>query len=520
MKSCTFRRSGMESKSRFKKWELILMVVGALLFSSAGYVLFTDSPIKLSWLGLGGSGDLKKIAILENSTGLFKRKTKIDPAFREIPVSTDLFNRDTVVTGPTTQSKITFDDGSFLELQENTMMILTFESELSLSGINRVPTIQVISGNVTGTTKTGKMVIKTDQGEVKVDAGKKETIQAAAALPPIEEAKPEPVVETPPEVAPEAPKKPVVASIKIIAPADKTILRIPDGSADAVYMLNLSWKVTPAIPLELEFAKKVGEEFKPLARKIITPGIDGVGSLNAKLKSPGLYVWRLKQTEETTKEFKIESTENNFALSPTFTAIDILPPLYAGRELASNQYENKLIKDFDMKLRWIPWSDAEKYKVKIMTSAKSGKMVAQKTVEGSEFQLNRGKLLSKAYYYQVSTKTENGFEVISDIVPMQFSFLPPRPVYPSSDHEISVAHPESRKPLLFTWTKTNFTDGYVFELSKDPGFNQISFHKQTSENFISLKLPKSGAYYWRVQSLGQGSIQSKKSEIRKFEVKP
>jgi len=511
----------MEKQSRFKKWELALMIIGALVFSGAGYLLFTDTPIKLSWFGIDGAGDLKKIAIIENTTGTFKRKTTNDPAFREIQVSSDLFNRDTVVTGPSVQSKITFDDGSFLELQENTMMILTFESELSLSGVSRVPKIQVLSGNVTGTAKSGKLIIKSDQGEIDIAAGNKQTVAAAAKVPPIEEAK-APPAEKQPEVNPtEPPKEQQFATIQILTPQDKTVLKIPDGSAEAEYMLDLSWKVTPAVPLELEFVKKTGGEIKSLAKKVITPGVDGVGSLKAKLKSPGLYGWKLKQTEETMKDYKIEPTDNEFALSPTFTAIDILPPIYAGREIASNQYDKKLIKDFDLKLRWIPWSDAEDYRVKIMTSAKGGKVVAQKSVSAPEFQLNRGKLLSKAYYYQVSTKTENGFEVVSDVVPVQFSFLPPKPVYPQAGHEVSLANPASKKALLFTWTKTNFTENYVFELSRDPGFAQIAFQKQTPENFLSLKTPSTqGAYYWRVKSIGQGNIQSDTSDTRKFEIKP
>jgi len=79
--------------------------------------------------------------------------------------------------------------------------------------------------------------------------------------------------------------------------------------------------------------------------------------------------------------------------------------------------------------------------------------------------------------------------------------------------------PTQQKKIFFTWTRTNFTEGYEFELSVDEGFGTVLFKKSVTDNFLAMVNPPAGEYFWRVRAFSQ-THSSRFSDSRNFIVEP
>src|SRR5690606_2668009 len=68
--------------------------------------------------------------------------------FLDAPLSADLFNEDTIMTGPDDRATIEFLDGSILEMEPGSLIRLTFETAEGVGGIQRRVLVDIVAGNV------------------------------------------------------------------------------------------------------------------------------------------------------------------------------------------------------------------------------------------------------------------------------------------------------------------------------------------------------------------------------------
>ncbi len=66
---------------------------------------------------------------------------------------------------------------------------------------------------------------------------------------------------------------------------------------------------------------------------------------------------------------------------------------------------------------------------------------------------------------------------------------------------------------FFQWKKIEMTPNFVFEISKDEGFQNILFSNKTDSYQVSYKFKEEGDYYWRVKLLSEEGIELSKSDI-------
>ena len=523
----------MKSGVNFKKWEIFLLFLGMGASTGSAYIYFSNISIRGYLLGWEQQeGKTEPVGTLYSRAGSVLRQSSNETEFKTIEHDAQLYNYDNLVTGPESKATILLDDGSTIELAENTMVRLAFESRLSLQGIARAANVEVVTGNVTGQAKAAEIVLKTRDRVVAIRKDKQQTIEVAAA--PLKKAiskvqpsptptrksffnffEPKPAATVVPSPRPVGVPSPsatplmklspspspipspsvsaVAVKIEFVSPIPGTRISIDTGSQDPEKTITLQWTMAP---LGKEFRTVLkddrGEELFDKNMVITTDKM----SADVKLERPGMYDWEVRCVD--CGESKGSVARTRFYLEPEYQAIETLPPLVGGKTTTSNAY-NSDQKGFAVTLRWKPYPHSKKYIVRIAKSATSKKALLEKTVENALYVFNKDKIFTGKVFYSVRSILSSGFIVRSDVQPFIFSFLPPQLVIPEYGAVVS----RSEMSTLVTWQKTNFTESYEIEVATDKEFNNVVLKKKIVENFFVLDLPPPGKYYWHVRSMSK-----------------
>jgi hypothetical protein len=96
---------------------------------------------------------------------------------------------------------------------------------------------------------------------------------------------------------------------------------------------------------------------------------------------------------------------------------------------------------------------------------------------------------------------------------------PPILINPAAQQQVTMAPGE--KGVTFTWTPVENVRGYHLAISKNQFFSQSSlvYDKTVTGEQITVSLPDA-AYFWRVQSVGEGGKLSAESPISRFSLLP
>jgi hypothetical protein len=290
---------------------------------------------------------------------------------------------------------------------------------------------------------------------------------------------------------------------------------VVDGSAKPVREVPAKWTITPAKsapPLfTLVLRRQQGEpaEWREVARTAV-PVKNGKASYTWAIKAPGNYEYEIFSSQGGQDA---SHAKNQFKVLPEYTALETLDPLIGGSAQTSNLLRGERLKSFDLTFRWKPYKDAESYRVTFY-SRPGGKPIFEKTVQSSEYSLNKGKVFTGRILYKITANLPLGFRVNSKVTPFSFEFMPPIPVIPSHQATITPKKPDDLSVLL-TWQKTNFTESYEIQAATDTEFTNPFFTKKLTENFYILKVPKPGKVYWRVKGYANGVV-SPPSDIAEF----
>jgi hypothetical protein len=157
------------------------------------------------------------------------------------------------------------------------------------------------------------------------------------------------------------------------------------------------------------------------------------------------------------------------------------------------------------------------YKVRVY-DATNNKILVQTQPKTNRLILNANKLILGKMYYVVERPIEYGFRAYSKKTPFGFSFLAPQLTSPEKNAALDARMLlRNENTIFFTWTKTNYTASYEFEISSDENFQNLYLKKELKDNFHTLVAPPAGTYFWRVRSNASGMFSSF-SEVRTLKI--
>lgn len=492
---------------------LILLLLGAIgIYVSGG-------SLKSVLFGIS-TQEGEKVGIVKAVTGQLKRQPMDSLEFLEAKVNSDLYNEDTVMTGPQDRATVELYDGSILELDPGSLIRLSFEVAKGVSGIERRVLVDIVAGNVKGDATRPKLVLRRGGKPIpRPSATPALTASPEPIVPTTSEASPEPSPEpsetpspepspTPsPEPSPSpSPVPPRIKSsaIKITEPVAGQVLSIPAGKSPPLKQALVY--ESPTLPSSEVMMILRNGEGKELLRRTVTAN-KGRGGLLATFERPGDYLVELRNPDAT----KIgRGVRTPFTVAADYEGIEVEPPLVGGEPIDSNKFTGKRLQDFDVVLRWKPLEGIEKYRLVVQTTA--GQKAIDEQVDGTKFTLPKGKMPTDALNYQIRANFPNGYSATSKKVSFLFNFVSPPQTQPKDGDSISLADPEVLKQqngILFSWQRTTFTDAYEFEIAIDPRFAKVlkRVKVKQEDNFIVFRNLKPRDYWWRVRAIS-GELKS------------
>jgi hypothetical protein len=534
-----------------KVWEVILIFLSVLLFSVSFVIYLSDFPLRKYLFRLDEEEGQVLIGQVATKVGSLKRQLSNDAEFRSLEEQGSLYNMDILVTGPESGATLKFDGGGSVEMGPSTMIRLAFQSNLSLEGINRYGKLNVVAGKVTGQAATNrKLIISSNEGETVVKPNSYHTIvvkdtpvrksttplttpvstKVTSLAPPVSAPSPRPLAVLIPSPTPSPSPSPNLIlttaqaeKVKIIFPKNADLLEVDSLLPRPGRNVKFMWKMSPPSGKTLVTLWHLIEthaDGTPVKEQIFSrvfSAREGQGMTVWKLHKPGTYEWEIKgpHGEAITSE---NNSRAKFTIRPEFEGIKILAPLVGGRNSVSNKLDGNLLKSFEITLRWEKYAAADDYRIIFLSSPNSKTPILQRTLKATEFIFNKDKIFSGQIYYRVTTALESGFVAHSGLQKFSFSFLPPVQVIPENNQVISlISLIQEGYRVLFTWQKTNFTEGYELEIANDASFKQIYLKKNSKENYFILKKPPAGKYWWRVRSFSKG-LSSPMSAPFKFQI--
>jgi hypothetical protein len=513
------------SKLDLRKWELVLVISGALLFVSSSVFYFGGISLRKYALGWEDDEVAQPVGKLAGRKGSVRRQTQLQSDFDSIEGGSTLYNFDTLVTGPDSGATVQLDDGGTIDLGPSTMVKLAFERRLALGGISRAATVEVVTGRVTGQARSRKITLKSRVETVAVSSETRGAMRAfveppkpiLASLPPPAPS-PRPVAPLPasapspsprsdprpspnPSPGPSPSPQPAQVSkvlVKVTAPAAGARLSVPPDAQAPEREVTLHWNARPVGARFEAVLRRTGENGGEVFRKALEAQ-SASASVSTVIKAAGKYEWELRPAPGGGAEFK--PVRVPFELLSQIQGIQTLDPLVGGKPMSSNEYTGDHLDNFDITFRWKEFAKARKYKIQLLSRPDSAKPIFEQAVEGLQYSFNKEKVYTGQIYYRIEAQLEGGFVARSEARPFMFNFLPPVPVSPA-DHAVlsKKALETSNDSFLLTWQKTNFTDAYVVQFSRDPKFRQVLIERKLKENFFVLRQPAPGRYFWRVRS--------------------
>lgn len=495
-----------------KKKTAVISLLLLLLIGLVGFFISGDSF--RGSIFESASVDGGKVGVVKAVAGQLKRQPKDSLEFLEAKMNMDLFNEDTVMTGPEDRATVELFDGSVLELDPGSLIRLAFENAAGISGIHRRVLVDIVAGNIKGDMTKPKLVVRR-AGKIinnapllppKINESPAPLVQPSevpseAAPTPSAEPSPLPSVSPEPSPSPSAAPSPVglrASDIRITQPAKTgSSFSLPARQSPPLKQPLVFEAPSLADDTELVVAL-FNSENKELLKKTVKTA-KGRGGILANFERPGNYRVEVLNVDGSPIG---EGVSSAFKVLPEFGGIEVDAPLVGGEPIKSNEFTGKRLEAFAITLRWKPVDGAKNLRVQV---TEAGKRVVDRKVSGTRYLIPKGALSSTNFTYQIRAEFESGYQAISKIEKFAFQFNPPTLALPKNNASVSLRDPEvvKQKGILFSWQRTTFTESYEFEIALDAQFQRI-FKKMTlkeHDNFMVFRNLKPATYWWRVKSV-------------------
>ncbi|PJZ45643.1 iron dicitrate transport regulator FecR [Leptospira brenneri] len=423
-----------------------------------------------------------------------------------IESKTEVKNRDTIRTEGLSDAILTLNDGTKINISENSMILLdisdknininfaygSFEAargEGTVSGDLKMnitagdKTVQVASGDVKLDKTKSELNIKVDQGEAKLTSnGKEETIAKDQIAN---------VTDSGVKVG-----KPV---FRLVSPEDRKNVLSESGSEKIQFVLS-GWKPdsvkqsSPSLEISL---------FPDFSKSLIKEKLTAA-SVSKKLGA-GSYYWRVlyedpnSKTKQTTEVFQFRILSD--------PALRVLSP--KPNEVFAYTGESPVVR-----FVWNPLDLYSSYTVQIAKDANFAEGLVSKQTQNQSLAFDS--LKEGNYFAKIQAKSnlpgisEKSSTVVSFQILKKTSASPPELLEPARGK--TFAEEQTKSQLFFSWKDDKDFNEYEWELSADSNFQNKLKSESTKNNF--LKLPSGlgiGTYFWRVKGIGNSgnSLESK-----------
>ena len=307
-------------KKEYKGWEKVLLIVclifGALLVA----MLLNQTTLRKYFLGEDSLEAQEMIGKVTQTQGSLERQASGELIFQPIKRGEQLFNQDTLMSGPNGLTQIEFNDGNVLELEPRTLIQLKLDSRVSFEqGVRRRVVVELGGGKVTvknDTASATPILLKVKQNVT--NSKDKKTIESSRYQPRIMNSS---------EVEDLKKNLKPKYEFQVTGPENQSSLPVlidEQGQISGIFKIN--WSLDQKSVLKL---------YDQQSRVLFTQTLEeGVGNKEIKIKKSGNYSWSLG--EKT----------GFFNLSQKHVWVEVLQP-----EIKQNADES-IQSVGDIKLKW------------------------------------------------------------------------------------------------------------------------------------------------------------------------
>lgn len=471
----------------------------------------------LFWRDLNTStlrSDKKKIGTITSKYKVVQRKFDDRVVWERVSQDTDLYYADTIRTADFAQLRIKFNNGTQLDVYENTMIQVYYTEDAGLM-------INVEGGDiqVDSTEATDAVDVKLGDGSVvSVDAGSslaaRSDAESGVHNVEVKTGSAQIVTETG-----ESATLSLGESVSISAesslrvnpltvtslPKDLRVLSVQDQDAP----LRLEWRTAPS--QEDEAPEVTVQTSRTRDFSVIESSVTVSGENSTEIQAQdGVLYWRVftEDSRETPVEGRI-------------TVQDVTP--VEGISPADQSEFRYRLNAPRINFRWQPSEFAEQYRLTVSSTQDMQTVVRQVQTQDSFALIDT--LSSGTYWWRVEPYySQNGMGYTAGSPVYQFTIIqnetirPPELSLPSRNARISYRGEASAH---FMWKSELPNSVYTFMLSSTEDFSSIIEETQTEAlrlfvNFTALSL-SDGTYYWKIiRHSDEAEDTEPESEVRSF----
>ncbi len=482
----------MKSSSKDRIFVFIIMAV----VSAASVLLYKELYFRVS------VGGLREIGTVTYRFKKAERKYKKQVLWKDIDQHETVYNFDSIRTVEGATANIQLKDGTSIDIEENTLILLSMEgknvnigfeqgrisadtsksSGRDVSVKSKTSSVKMKKGRLSLARKndslsvnvsSGSAVIRGKAGVRKVAGGMKATLNKNAFS--VEKV----------DIRPDEPKP----GAFFVAGEDW-------------YSVLFSWKNTGSV-VYLDVSTSPSFQKMLFSRKI-------KGGIYKRAFVPGIYYWRLRGAEKG----KGGSEPSKFTVLKDAPAVMTEPR-------AAREYVYHVTPPV-VALAWKRTTAATSYRVEVAIDPGFQKIINSHETAGTRFAyrpLKEGKYYCRVWsLYSFSDSSFKSAPVFFRLRKTRH-YLAPELVFPPPGSLASI-EALSREPMLLSWEKDHEAASYEVEVSRDRKFKNIFFRNTTARNFDTVKgTLKSGKYYWRVRAVSAAGEKLPPSRISEFSVK-
>ncbi len=452
---------------------LVILVCGWLLWLN-----LNDSP------GAGSSDPIGKIYFKNR---VAQRKFAARSLWGDLDTDAIVYNRDTIRTEDLSEAVIELNDGTRIEMDENSMIVLNISKEqadinFAYGAIQAKRSTAREGAELDLQISAQDKVIKSSDGDVKLAGEKdsKDLVVTLASGAAVIEKGGQSTALTENQQARVSQEKIEVQPLNLLLNAPAELSQI--FSKEAAVPVSFAWNAGGARDLQLEVARD--RAFANLA--IAAPVVGNAATFNL---AEGMYYWRISGLGQT--GIRQNSDSRRFRVIRQ-QALQLYSPLDGQ---AFTYTTDPPLVNFS----WKNDPHASAYQIQIAQNPNfSGSQSLSTLTTSVTRQMNPG-----TYYWKVLTRSaQGGAATESQAFRFTVSQLQkqeaPRPLQPKGRtlHQVLLA----RQGEMFNWLGSPELKAYEIEIASDPAFRNRATQKTAPVNFVQIRENLNpGNYYWRVR---------------------